>query len=155
LRYPVEPEVGVGSLVVKDGKILLVRRANPPGAGLWSVPGGHLKLGESIYQAAIRELEEETGITGRPVGIANIDEYVEYDEKDKVVYHYVLIDVLIEPDKPIEEVRPATDVLEVGVFGLKEALNLKLTRSTRSLVEKLVKGGVSCIIGSNFIVLRK
>ncbi len=151
MRYPPEPEVGVGSIVVENGTILLVKRANPPGAGLWSVPGGHLKLGESLYNAAVRELREETGIVGTPIGIVNVDEYLEYDESGQIKYHYVLIDVMIEPETPLKNARPASDVLEVGVFPLEDALKLKLTRSTRSLIGKLI-GSELRLIKSNFIV---
>ncbi|MCI4461308.1 MAG: NUDIX domain-containing protein, partial [Thaumarchaeota archaeon] len=51
MKYPSEPEVGVGALLLSGGRVLLVRRSNQPGRGKWSVPGGHLELGEGIYEA--------------------------------------------------------------------------------------------------------
>lgn len=151
MRYPPFPQVGVGAVVLRNNDILLIRRINDPGKGKWSVPGGHLELGESIYSAATRELYEETGIKGEPLGIINIDEYVEIE--DKVKYHYVLIDVLIKPNTPLEDAAPGGDVDRVGLYNFKEALNLDLTRSTRSLIMKLMKG--IQIFKSNFIVIRK
>lgn len=152
MEYPKEPEVGVGSIILENNKILLIRRLNPPGKGKWSVPGGHLKLGESIYDAAVRELREETGIDGDPIGIINIDEYVEYDDK-RVKYHYVLIDVLIKPKTSIKHAKPDSDVSEIKICTLKDALNLNLTLSTRSLITKLIKE--KKLLHTNYIVLHK
>lgn len=150
MRYPKEPEVGVGAVVLEDNKILLVKRKYPPGAGKWSVPGGHLKLGEPLYRAAVRELEEETGVKAEPKGIINIDELVEVDKNGRIRFHYVLIDVLLEPKTPLNEARASSDALEVAVIPIRESLNLKLTRSSRSLIEKLLKG-VAITLNSNHI----
>ncbi|PCN51274.1 hypothetical protein B6U99_00595 [Candidatus Geothermarchaeota archaeon ex4572_27] len=154
MRYPGEPEVGVGAVVLEGGRILLVRRANPPGRGKWSVPGGHLRLGESVYETAVRELEEETGVKGDPLGIVNVDEYVEVDEEGRIRYHYVLVDVLVRPKSDPAAARPSSDALEVKLCTLEEALRLDLTRSTRSLIEKLARGERP-LINSNFIVVRE
>ncbi len=149
MEYPPYPQVGVGAVVLVDDKILLVQRINPPGAGKWSVPGGHLKLGESIYKAAKRELYEEAGVEGEAIGIVNIDEYVEYD--GKIRFHYVLIDVLIRPRIPPTRLKPGGDVSKASFFSLKESLNLDLTRSTRSLITKILDG--YSILNSNFIYI--
>lgn len=150
MKYPKEPEVGVGVVVLdKGGRILLVKRRYPPGAGKWSIPGGHLELGESLYEAAIRELYEESGISGDPIGIVNIDELVVYGD-GKVKYHYVLIDVLVEPKVPLENAKASSDALEVAIVPLNEATNLDLTRTSRSLIEKLMSRR-EAILKSNFI----
>lgn len=151
MRYPLEPEVGVGSVIIEDDKILLVKRINPPGKDKWSVPGGHLKLGESIYQTAVRELLEETGVNAEPIGIINVDEYVELDEENRIRYHYVLVDVLLKAKSDIYAAKPSTDASEVKICKLEEALKLNLTKSTRSLILKLIKDRDK-IIHSNFIV---
>ena len=152
MMYPDSPRVGIGSVVLEGDRILLVRRLNEPGRGKYSVPGGHLKLGESIYDAAVRELREETGLDSRPLGIINIDEYVEY-ESGVIRFHYVLIDVLLEALTPLRHAKPSSDVDDVKVMELGEALKLRLTRSTRSLIEKIMGGGLR-LIESNFIVSR-
>jgi len=152
MEFPIEPEVGVGAIIISDNKILLVKRVNPPGKGRWSVPGGHLKLGESIYEAAKRELKEETGIIAEPLGIINVDEYVEYLD-DITRYHYVLIDVLMKPKTPIESAKAGSDAEKIGLYPLKDALKLNLTKSTRSLIEKLIKmEGKYPLIESKFII---
>ncbi|MBC7186765.1 MAG: NUDIX domain-containing protein, partial [Calditrichaeota bacterium] len=60
--YPPTPLVGVAILVARDGAVLLVKRAFPPNAGRWSLPGGHVELGEPLKEAARREVAEECGI---------------------------------------------------------------------------------------------
>jgi ADP-ribose pyrophosphatase YjhB (NUDIX family) len=151
--YPDKPEVGVGAVVIdEDNNILLIKRVNPPGEGKYSVPGGHLNLGESIYDAAIRELREETGIEGEPIGIINIDEYVEY-ERDRIRYHYVLIDVLIRPKTPLNKAVARSDAKEILVLKLEDSLRVNLTKSVRSLITKMVNGK-TVLLDSNFIESR-
>lgn len=132
--YPDHPVVGVGALVLDSGRILLVKRAYPPGRGRWSVPGGHIELGEGVLEAAVRELKEETGIEGEPLGVVNVDDVITRDERG-VRYHYVLITVLVKPVGG--EVKPGGDALEAGFFTLDEAKKLDLTPSTRGLIDKI------------------
>jgi ADP-ribose pyrophosphatase YjhB (NUDIX family) len=151
MKYPKEPEIGVGVVAVDDSsRILLVKRKYPPGAGKWSIPGGHLELGESLSEAAVRELYEETGIKGDPIGIVNIDELVVYDDEGGVKYHYVLIDILVKPKNPLENAKPSSDALEIAVIPLRESLNLDITKTSRSLIEKLISRG-EILLKSNFI----
>lgn len=151
MKYPTNPEVGVGVVAIDESnRILLVKRKYPPGAGKWSIPGGHLELGESLYEAAVRELYEETGINGDPIGIVNIDELVVYDDKEKIKYHYVLIDVLVKPKTPLENAKASSDALEIAVIPIREAVNLDITKTSRSLIEKLISKG-EMLLKSNFI----
>ncbi|MGI9017408.1 MAG: NUDIX hydrolase [Euzebya sp.] len=68
------PIVGVGAIVVRDGRLLVVRRGNDPFKGHWSVPGGRLEFGETLAAGAVRELQEETGLIGRAVGLCGLAE---------------------------------------------------------------------------------
>ena len=136
-EYPEAPIVGVGVVVLKDGEILLVRRANSPGAGKWSVPGGLLRLGERLYEAAVRELREETGLEGVARGVVDVAEYIE-EKGGRVRFHYVIVDVLVEPVGG--KLRAGSDALEAGFFPLKVAAGMDLTRNSRTLVEKLLSG---------------
>ncbi len=135
--YPKAPVVGVGALVLDSGRILLVRRAYPPGKGLWSVPGGHVELGEGLLEAAERELLEETGLEGEALGVVNVDDAITIDGRG-VRYHFVLITVLVRVKGGI--LRPGGDALEARFFTLEEAKRLELTPSTRGLIEKIEKG---------------
>ncbi|MGC8556296.1 MAG: NUDIX hydrolase [Conexivisphaera sp.] len=145
MRYPAEPEVGVGALVISEGRVLLVRRSNPPGRGKWSVPGGHLELGEGIYEAALRELEEETGVRGRPLGVVGISELIERDDSGRVLYHYVLVDVLVEPESSPRDAVARSDASEVAFVDLAAALEMDLTNSARGLLERLSSGAAGLL----------
>jgi len=135
--YPEAPLVGVGSLVLRGERILLIRRAFSPARGKWSIPGGHVELGESVLEAAVRELREEAGLDGRPLGVVNVDEIIKRDEAG-VRYHYVLVTVRVEADHG--EPRPGGDALEAAFYGLREALGLDLAPSVRGLIMKILSG---------------
>ena len=61
-EYPDSPQSAVGAIVIRDDEVLLVKRNKPPGRGLWSIPGGSIELGETLQEAAEREIREETGV---------------------------------------------------------------------------------------------
>ncbi len=134
--YPERPLVGVGGLVLVGDSILLVRRGYPPSRGYWSIPGGHVELGEGLYDAAVRETLEETGVRTKPLGVVNVDELIKVDERG-VRYHYVLVTVLLEPLDPGEKPRPGGDAVDAGYYSLEEALTMNLTSSTRGLILKI------------------
>ena len=90
-RRPVAATIAV---VVHRGKILLVRRANPPDAGLWGFPGGKIDPGERIERAAIRELLEETGVRADPVRVFTAVDVLDYTAQGRLDHHFVLIAVL-------------------------------------------------------------
>jgi ADP-ribose pyrophosphatase YjhB (NUDIX family) len=94
--YPERPVVGVLAVLWKGDRVLLVQRANPPAQGLWGFPGGRQHLGETLAQAALRELKEETGVTGEAKGAFAALDSIERDESGRVRYHYTLVAVLIE-----------------------------------------------------------
>lgn len=90
--YPKRPIVAVGVVVVKDNKILLIRRAKPPMPDSWSIPGGAQELGETTRQAAIREVREETAITIESLHFLKVIDYIVRNEESGVKHHYTLID---------------------------------------------------------------
>ena len=92
-EYPDRPFVGIGVLVWRDERVLLIRRRNPPRAGQWSLPGGGQELGETIAEAARREVGEETGLEIVVEDVVEVIDLIERDEDGRVQYHYVLIDV--------------------------------------------------------------
>ena len=92
-EYPESPRVGVGALVIHEGKVLLVKRGIQPSKGLWAVPGGSLELGESLVACAERETLEETGVVIRGESLIYIFDYRERDQEDRIRYHYVIVDV--------------------------------------------------------------
>ncbi len=94
-EYPEAPIIGVGAVVIDEGKVLLVRRGQEPLKGEWSLPGGALELGETLEQGVVREVLEETGLTVVPAGIVEVlDRITQDDLSGQVRYHYVLVDFL-------------------------------------------------------------
>ena len=93
-EYPDCPRVGVGVLVWRDDHLLLVRRARPPGAGEWSLPGGGQELGETLFETARREVAEETGLDVEPVAVLTAVDSITRDDHGRVRFHYTLIDVV-------------------------------------------------------------
>lgn len=82
-------------MVVRDGRVLLIRRAKPPRQGEWSLPGGLQKLGETVFEAARREVAEETGVVIRPLAVIDVIDLIDRERYDqRVRYHYTLIDII-------------------------------------------------------------
>jgi mutator protein MutT len=95
-EYPERPVVGVGGVVIADGRALLIRRAHPPLEGEWSIPGGKLEIGETLVNAVRRELAEETGIEVRVGDLIEVFERIFPDDAGQPKYHYVIVDYLCE-----------------------------------------------------------
>jgi 8-oxo-dGTP diphosphatase len=87
------PVPAVIAVVVHDGKTLLVRRANPPDAGLWGFPGGRIEHGETVKAAALRELAEETSVRGEAIDVITTLDILDRSEDGALRHHYVLIAV--------------------------------------------------------------
>ena len=95
-RYPERPIVGVGVIVWRGEDVLLIRRGQPPRVGEWSLPGGVQQLGETVYEAAVREVAEETGLTVDAVGIVDVVDSITRDDAERIEDHYTLVDILAE-----------------------------------------------------------
>jgi len=96
-EYPKAPIVGVGAVVVDEGRVLLVRRGSEPLKGKWSLPGGMLEVGESLHQGVVREVEEETGLQVEPIELIELLDRIVRDGDpgdERVRYHYVIADYL-------------------------------------------------------------
>ncbi len=91
-EYPDRPIVAVGAFIVKDGKVLLTRRAQEPRRGLWTVPGGVVELGETLKEAVAREVREETGLEVEVDDVVTVIDRITPGEDDLPQYHYVIID---------------------------------------------------------------
>jgi 8-oxo-dGTP diphosphatase len=89
--YPQRPFLAVSAVIVRDGRILLVRRARPPGRGLFSLPGGVVEAGETLKQAVAREVHEETGLTVEPEQLAGHREVIVRDTAGRVERHFVIL----------------------------------------------------------------
>ena len=131
-EYPDFPLVGVGAIIIEDGRVLLVKRGHPPLAGEWSIPGGVLEVGETLREAAIREAREETCLRVEPADLLGVYDRVSRDDDGGTVYHYVLIDFLCR--RVGGEARAADDADEVRWFTLEEAGELVLPEDTAEVI---------------------
>ena len=111
-EYPEGPLVGVGGVVIEQGRTLLIKRGSAPLEGQWSIPGGMLELGETIEQGVRRELAEETGIEVRVVALIEVFERIIPGEAGRTRYHFVILDYLCE--RVSGEARAASDVTDVA-----------------------------------------
>jgi 8-oxo-dGTP diphosphatase len=131
-EYPESPLVGVGAVIIDNGRVLLVKRGHPPLAGEWSIPGGVLELGETLREAAIREAQEETCLTVEPADLLGVYDRVLRDDAGRTLYHFVLIDLLCRPVSG--EAHAADDADEVRWFTLSETEKLALAKDTAEVV---------------------
>jgi 8-oxo-dGTP diphosphatase len=141
-KYPVRPHIGVGILLIRDKTLLLVKRKYDPDAGYWSIPGGHLDLGERTKHAAEREGFEETGFKVKVVKLAGIIDKIMYDKKGKIEFHYVLINYFVEQVEGDANQPPKADddALDAKFVPFEELKTYKLTDSLIELLKQLKIG---------------
>ena len=143
-KYPVRPHIGVGGLLLYRNKILLIKRKYDPGANLWSIPGGHLKLGETCKEGAVREFQEETMIEVKAGDLAGIVDTIILDEEKKIKYHYVLINYHMEiiderfgEKKEIPPLEAHSDAADIRFVPIADIPNYKITKSLKQLLIEL------------------
>jgi len=127
-EYPDCPRVGVGAIVVKDGRILLVKRAAEPSRGLWAIPGGSLELGETLGEGAEREILEETGIVVDAKHPVYTFEYLERDPLGKIRFHFVIVDLLAHYVRG--DLKAADDALEARWLSPTDLKTIELSVNT-------------------------
>lgn len=133
MKSEVYPQVGVGAIVFHNNAVLLVKRGQPPNAGQWAIPGGRLKTGETLQQAAEREILEETGIhikAGQPVFAFDL---IEKDQDNNCSLHYVIIDLAADylQGEPIA----GDDASEARWIKADELANLTVNNTTLELLK--------------------
>lgn len=126
--YPAVPRVGVGAITIKDGNVLLVKRGVEPGKGLWAIPGGTLKLGETLQECAAREILEETGVTIKIGACIYVFDLIERDKSGKVKFHFVVVDFAAE--YVAGEPQGADDALEAAWFSAAQLFKLTVSQNT-------------------------
>jgi ADP-ribose pyrophosphatase YjhB (NUDIX family) len=127
--YPDQPVVGVGAVIVKECKIALIKRGNEPSKGKWTIPGGLVELAESPEQAVVREAKEETGLDVDTPTLIDVVSNVDFDDKGKVKYHYVIIDYFVHVKNGIAQA--SSDAKELRWVPFEEAEKYDLTASFR------------------------
>jgi 8-oxo-dGTP diphosphatase len=140
-EYPERPIVGVGGVIIENGRTLLIRRGSEPLRGEWSIPGGTLELGESLQAGVARELREETGLDVRVLELIEVfdrifpDESLQpSEEKRQPRFHFVIADYLCE--RIAGEPRAGSDVTDVAFATEEELGNFHLTATATRVLKK-------------------
>ncbi len=132
--YPSNPKVAVGAVVFKDGRVLLVRRGQPPSEDLWAIPGGRVEIGETLQEAAEREIFEETGIqirAGEPVFTFDV---IDRDCTAKIRFHYVIVD--LAADYVSGDPKAGDDAAEARWVTAQEINALRVSAPTLKLLKE-------------------
>jgi len=135
-EYPAAPIVAVGVIVRRGGQVLLVQRGKPPSEGRWSLPGGMVNLGESLREAAAREISEECGLEITVGEVVEVFEPIIHDEAGRVRYHYVVVDFLAEYVGG--ELTVASDITDARWVTVGELESLDVTPAAAELVRKVL-----------------
>lgn len=130
--YPKHPRVAVGAVVFKEDKVLLVLRGKPPAENQWSIPGGCVELGETLQEAAEREIIEETGIVILAKAPVYTFDVIERDENGHVRFHYVIVD--LAADYIRGELSPGDDAVDVSWVSPKDINHYNVSAATRKLL---------------------
>ncbi len=129
----------MGAVVFKEDKVLLVLRGKPPAEKQWSIPGGCVELGETLQEAAEREIAEETGIAiqaSKPIYTFDV---IEHDENGHIRFHYVIVD--LAADYVSGELRAGDDAVDVSWVSLKDLNNRNVSDATRKLLAQFYGSG--------------
>lgn len=132
--YPNSPVSGVGVVVYNAERILLIKRAKEPNKGMWSIPGGAVELGETINQAAAREVLEECSIKIKIERVLDAAENMVKDEKGRIRYHYVIIDLIAKHVSG--EIKAGTDAAACGWFTPEEITGMNITPILRAMFQR-------------------
>lgn len=133
--YPEKPIVGVGVLIRDEERYLLIKRAAEPDAGLWSIPGGLVEVGEKVAEAAVREAREETGLEIGIIDVLGVVDKIMRDGTDKVKYHFVIVDYLAALKGGSLE--PASDALDARWVKAEEFPNYELSPTLVELLKRV------------------
>lgn len=140
-EYPERPVVGVGGVVIENGRALLIRRGSEPLLGQWSIPGGTLELGESLEQGVARELREETGLDVRVLELIEVfdrifpqDGSAPQGAAAKPRFHFVIVDYLCE--RIHGEPRAGSDVTDVAFAAEEELAEYHLTKTATRVLRR-------------------
>ena len=123
------PKIGALAVVVHQGHVLLVQRSKQPDAGLWGFPGGHVEWGETVLEAAQRELREETSVIAEPQSHLDNLDLLRRDEQGMVVSHYLLVGVACQYQSG--DPKAGDDALDARWFPIERILTGDLRMSDR------------------------
>ena len=130
--YPERPIIGVGAVIIRDGRALIVQRAGEPRKGEWTVPGGVLEIGETLRSGTEREVLEETGLVVKAGPVVDVFENIWPDGNGRTEFHYVLVDFLCE--WIAGELTVGSDAADARWITLEELDELELIGKTAKAI---------------------
>jgi 8-oxo-dGTP diphosphatase len=136
-KYPDRPYVGIGAVIVHEGRVVLVKRRFEPLAGQWSIPGGAVEAGETLEACITREMAEETGFFVQVGPVIEVLDRITRDDEGRILYHFVLIDYLCWPIGG--ELQAGSDVAEAVLAEPSELAEYELTEKATSVIERALE----------------
>ncbi|MBZ5630312.1 MAG: NUDIX hydrolase [Acidobacteriia bacterium] len=136
-EYPDRPLVGVGAVIVRDHRVVVVQRSTEPLKGQWSIPGGALEVGETLRQCAAREALEETGLRIEAFDMLDVFDSIYLDPDGRARYHYVLIDFFCRVLDG--ELKAGGDAAQARWLGREELGNFAITETARKVIRKALE----------------
>lgn len=133
---PAAPALAVGGVVVREGRVLLVRRGKEPGYGEWAIPGGRVECGETLQEAVERELREETGLAVKAGGLAYHFEVIRKNASGVIRFHYVILDLWAAYISGA--VQAGDDVLDAGWFSPSDLALMPVSHKTLHLLTTIL-----------------
>lgn len=133
-EYPTHPVVGVGAVLVHNGKILLIKRGTEPGRGKWSIPGGVVELGEKVVDTVVREVKEECNLEVEVDHLIDVVDDCTRDEKGRLKYHFVILDFLVRLKRGT--LKSNSELLDAKWVSLDEVEKYDLTKTFRAFFER-------------------
>ena len=133
-EYPGRPIVGVGAVIIDDGKVVLIKRRYEPLKGQWSLPGGGVEVGETLETAVAREMLEETGLEVEVGPVIEVFDRITRDEDQRVRYHYVLVDYLCWPVAGV--LQAGSDADAAVLVDLAQLEPFQLTKKATAVIER-------------------
>ena len=133
-EYPDRPFVGVGAVIAEGRRVVLIKRGHAPAMGEWLIPGGTMEVGETVREAVVREVREETGLIVEAKDLLGVFDRVLRDPSGRVQFHYVLIDFFCIPTGG--HLKASGDAAEARWFTAKEVGELSLPEDTAEIIRK-------------------
>lgn len=136
--YPQAPVCAVGAIVFRGDAVLLIQRGKPPAQGKWSIPGGAVRLGETLENAVTRELREEVEMDVKPLWVGKVVDRIYVDSEGNIAYHYVIVDYVCEARAG--QPQAGSDATDAGFFDVKKLDEMDMTEGTTEVIREVQIG---------------
>lgn len=133
-EYPTQPLIGVGAIIITDSQILLVKRGAEPGKDRWSIPGGLVKVGETLQETVAREVKEESNLDVEVHSLIDAVNNLEKDTKGDLRYHFVILDFFVKLKSGVPTA--GSDALATKWVPLDEVEKYDLTVTFRDFFQR-------------------